>query len=131
MENMKNYTIGRDERLSDIVLADPTISKMHAELVVTGEGHCYLTDCGSTNGTFRASGGDWEKIRQSYVEFDEPLRIGSYETTVRILLEALPHSAQGKAVDSESGGGGAGTPRPFFPKGKLRRNPQTGELEPY
>jgi pSer/pThr/pTyr-binding forkhead associated (FHA) protein len=44
------YRIGR-ETPADLVIADPTISAMHAELMVQGEA-CTIRDLGSTNGTW-------------------------------------------------------------------------------
>lgn len=44
------YRIGR-QTPADLVIADPTISAMHAELMVQGE-ICTIRDLGSTNGTW-------------------------------------------------------------------------------
>lgn len=48
------YRIGR-ETPADLVIADPTISAMHAELMVQGE-ICTIRDLGSTNGTWLNGG---------------------------------------------------------------------------
>lgn len=47
-----HVTLGRATGC-DIVLADPTVSNVHAQLEVTAEGHAVsLQDLGSSNGTF-------------------------------------------------------------------------------
>ncbi|MBF0423000.1 MAG: FHA domain-containing protein [Magnetococcales bacterium] len=85
---MKTYWIGRQPEV-DIVLEMESISNLHAELVVTDDGEYFLTDCGSTNGTFRRKEGQWQRFRQAFITPDEPLRLGSLETTARKLLAKL------------------------------------------
>ena len=82
----KVYSIGRSQR-SDIVLTDGSVSREHAELVQTDTGEYYLTDCGSSHGTFIGKGGGWQQIRQVFVGLDDPLMLGEYPTTARKLLD--------------------------------------------
>jgi len=72
------HTIGRDNSC-DIVIADPHVSQRHATLEVTPTG-AWLTDLGSTNGTFleddRISGKVW-------VAPDSRLRLATVAVFVR------------------------------------------------
>lgn len=71
---------GREHRGSRqyLVLPHPTVSQRHAELVVLG-GRCYLTDLGSTNGTWRFDGAEPCPHREGYVDPHEPLRFGAVQ----------------------------------------------------
>ncbi len=65
-------TIGRDPARADIVLHDPTVSALHAQVRHENE-RFVIFDLGSTNGTFL---GEHRLDRQSLVEGDE-LRLGN------------------------------------------------------
>ena len=52
----KKFTLGR-ARDCDIVLADDSVSRRHAELTFLGDGKVLLTDCRSSRGTFLLAGG--------------------------------------------------------------------------
>jgi hypothetical protein len=115
---VKSYRIGRSARLADVVVPVDSLSGLHAELVVTDRGRYYLSDCASTNGTFRRRNGRWERLRQEWIEADEPLLLGEYRTSVRGLLGL---AGGGRLSDRES--------RPREQEGgKLMRNPETGEI---
>jgi ABC transport system ATP-binding/permease protein len=68
----ERLTIGRDER-NDAVLADPNISRFHAELV-DGDGSVELVDLGSRNGTRL----DGEIVERARVEPGSEIGIGPY-----------------------------------------------------
>lgn len=78
--------MGRDAG-ADIVVTDETVSREHADLIEGADGTFYWIDRASTNGSFRQQGGKWTKFSKAYVERDEPLRLGKYETTVAALLQ--------------------------------------------
>ncbi len=47
----KRYTIGRESN-NDIVIVDSSVSRLHAEIIVSGDGRKILiSDCNSSNGT--------------------------------------------------------------------------------
>jgi len=48
---MQTISIGRDAS-SNIVLNDKTVSRNHAQLMISGDGRVLIKDLGSTNGTF-------------------------------------------------------------------------------
>jgi len=133
---MKAWTIGRN-RDCEIVVSDTSVSRVHAELVETDDGRYYLTDCGSKFGTF--VGGDkdgWGAIRQVYVEQDDLIRLGDYESSVAKLLLMVPASAKPRQPKH------AAAPPPVppvneietaseisdLPKGPVERDPATGKI---
>ncbi len=124
----KTYKIGRDEQ-SDVVLTDATVSRHHAELVVSDAAAAYLTDCASSNRTYRRENDDWVELRQDYVDVDEIVALGNYQTTARELLARVtvgaPDLAQAMAGAREAP---RPEPRPAPIDGPLRRDPNTGEV---
>lgn len=120
---MKTFIIGRSAK-SDIRIARDTVSGRHAELVVTDDGRYYLTDLNSTGGTFvadpqPAGGTPWKRITQAYIQPGQAILLADYETSIGALLAVLPPPP--RPVD----------PPPAPPKptgGRVRRNPQTGEI---
>jgi hypothetical protein len=82
---MRRYRIGRAET-NDVVLAEATVSREHAELTELGGGRFSIKDLGSTYGTSIRRGQDWDKIGEAELQQDTPLRLGEYQTTVAGLL---------------------------------------------
>lgn len=80
----ERFTIGQ-ERRNQLVLADPGIAEVHAE-IRQQDGHYYLSDCGSATGTFV---NDQRVSRDYQLRADDRLRLGSVEL---LLLE--PNKAQ-------------------------------------
>jgi predicted component of type VI protein secretion system len=123
MPGTKTYLIGRSPDC-DIVLADATISRRHAELVEGADGRFFLTDRESAAGSWTRRSGDWTKLRQAFVTLDEPLMLGRYTTSVKALLKLL--------AQQKGGGAGAGSaPTQVeidLPIGGVMRNPLTGEI---
>jgi predicted component of type VI protein secretion system len=121
MPGMNTYLIGRSPDC-DIVLADATISRRHAELVEGADGRFFLTDRQSAAGTWSHRSGDWSQLRQAFVAPDEQLMLGRYVTSVKALLKLL--------AQQKSGGGGAAPTQaePDLPLGGVMRNPHTGEI---
>ena len=139
---MRTFVIGRSPE-ADIVLADASVGRRHAELVVTDDGRFHLTDCGGGDGTWRAvarRGGEeiWERTRQSFVAVSQPLRFGSYRVTVQELLSRrAPGLHDQGAVGAPGGVGGpgggpgggtaGGSGEPAL-RGPVERDPRTGEI---
>lgn len=120
------YTIGRDAA-AEIRIPDSerTVSGVHAEVTLATDGRLYLTDRNSTNGTRIYRGGDWRPLRQAFVEWDEPIQLGAYQTSLRQLLaDRLPRPQWEAAIRTV----------PSIPQEeaervrKPRRNPLTGEI---
>ena len=82
----QTLTIGR-RRDADIRLTDMSVSRMHAEVTIAGDGRCFLIDCGSLRGTWTRSGnGEWTRHRQGYVEATSRVRFGRFETQLKKLV---------------------------------------------
>ena len=127
---MKTLIIGRSQD-ADIVLADETVARQHAELVITDDGRYHLTDCGSDGGTWRSvarrAGEEvWERTRQSFVALGQPLRFGEVRATAGELLALRTRAAEGGAEGAEPGG--AGRLRAPGLVGPVERDPRTGEI---
>jgi predicted component of type VI protein secretion system len=128
---MRTFVIGRSPD-ADIVLADASVGRQHAELVITGDGRFHLTDCGGGDGTWRAvavrAGQEvWERTRQSFVAAGQPLRFGSIRVTVQELLARREPSPREHGMAGPAGGGGAGATDPGL-RGPVERDPRTGEI---
>ncbi|MGH6912105.1 MAG: FHA domain-containing protein [Geminicoccales bacterium] len=124
---MRTLVIGRSP-FADVVVADASVAPHHAELVLTDDDRLHLTDCGTEAGSWReGSGGDWQAVRQAFVERAEPLRLGDFRCTpadlLRIAGERTPAVSLGPDRASESGGGIG--PRL---RGRLERDALTGEI---
>ena len=97
----QSILIGRGDDC-DVVVSDKTVSKLHAELVVTPQGRHYLTDCGSTNGTWRLEDDEWVEFRQAYVGPDEPIRLGDCKTSTGKIV-AFVDSLRKRSRDPSAG----------------------------
>ena len=136
----RSFVIGRSP-YADVVLADTSVARRHAEVVTTGDGRFHLTDCAAPTGTWRRkdAGGDgkWERIRQTFVTVDEPLRLGEHDCTIQSLLGDRLVSEDGGGRGDGAGGAGKGRWRHEGmpeaadpPRGRVERDPETGEIVP-
>jgi pSer/pThr/pTyr-binding forkhead associated (FHA) protein len=103
-------TIGRSNQ-ADIVLDEPSLSRLHARVSMTRDGVAVVEDLGSTNGVFfngsqRRSGNlkAGDRVRLGSVEFEleeiegaEPPPPTEDRTYIRVPIPAAP-----KAVSSEA-----------------------------
>ena len=120
MSGYSLYQIGRSSA-TDIQIDDRSVSRIHAELIVTKDGSYYLTDCGSGGGSFIALGGEWTPIQQQYISATDNILLGRYQTTAQQLI-AMLKDPQGNSAEQ--------TPSPVddLPSGPVRRNIETGEI---
>jgi hypothetical protein len=119
---MRTYLVGRSA-YADIVIADPSVAEHHAEIVATADGRLFVTDCATGAGTWRlAADGSWERLRQAFVAPEAVLRLGAHRCVLRELLAPLAAEEAG-----ERGGGGGGEGERLL-KGRVARDPATGEL---
>ena len=83
------YTIGRS-LTCDIVLADDSVSRIHAEIIFLEEDKFLLTDCGSTQGTFvMRQGVAVHAIRRELVSVSDTLRFGAVSMPVKEIFQAI------------------------------------------
>ena len=123
MSDFSVYRIGRRSDM-DIRIDDETVSRVHAELVVTAKGAYYLTDCGSTGGTYIARDGEWIPVRQEFIEPADAILFGRYQTSAHELLR----KPMARGNQDGSGRGAEARPIDGLPKGRVRRDPGTGEI---
>ena len=80
--------VGRGQG-ADICLRDASVSRLHAELVVGGDGQFHVADRSSANGTWVEVDGVWERLTQRRVAAGDRLRFGSRRVVVSELMRRV------------------------------------------
>ena len=124
---LSTYLIGRSAR-ADIIIGDATVSRLHAELVRGRNRTWYLTDCGSTGGTFLWNAGKWDPIKQDYVNPGDRFKFGGFECSLEDLLRRIPHEGAAEYGSQGTDSGTGSAIRDDRPRGPVRRDPSTGDL---
>ena len=127
----RRLRIGRGQDM-DVRLNSSKVSRLHAELEVTGahgtgkglRQQYRLIDCGSTNGTRVFREGRWRSVRSDVVAPDERLRLADYETTPANLHRMAPQAMVAAQADGQPSAGRADD----RPRGAVRREAGTGEI---
>ena len=120
MSGYSLYRVGRSST-ADIQIGDSSVSRIHAELIVTGTDAYYLTDCGSGGGSFIARGGEWAPVQQQFIGATDDILLGRYQTTVQQLVSMLKDRQGNRAEQPPS-------TVDDLPAGPVRRNIETGEI---
>ena len=120
---MSGYSLYQISRSSaaDIQIDDSSVSRIHAELIVTRDGSYYLTDCSSGAGSFIARDGEWAPVQQQYIGATDNILLGRYQTTAQQLIAMLKDPQDNSAEQTPS-------PVDELPSGPVRRNIETGEI---
>jgi pSer/pThr/pTyr-binding forkhead associated (FHA) protein len=84
----KKFTIGRDTGC-DFLIADESVSRVHAELSILEGGRLFLADRNSRNGTRVVGQGQARQIQQDYVLPTEQIQFGQVTVSVAAVLEGL------------------------------------------
>ena len=141
---MKTVVVGRSP-YADVVLADASVARRHVEVVVTDDGRYFITDCATETGCWRRVSADqgrdhWEKLRQGFVLANDHLRLGDHHCTLKDLLrdvdlrdpaEIGAGGGGGGGRGAEFGGGAGGADRRIESlRGRVERDPVTGEIIP-
>jgi hypothetical protein len=108
--NHQRFSIGRAPEC-DLVIADASVSRRHAELVLLDGGQVYLVDCQSTHGTRLSHGGQVRVVRQDFVEPGAVLQFGDVSMPVGDVLDALRAKHPGIAGAPRPSGGPAAARR--------------------
>src|ERR1700689_4127386 len=95
---MKSFSIGRS-RECDVIIAEPSVSRHHAEIIVNSAADFVLIDCESKFGTFLRRDGGWRPVSSTGVAIDDQVRLGHHETTVRTLVTAVLARMREPAAD--------------------------------
>ena len=103
---MKKYTIGRSQNC-DIVIADESVGRIHAEITFMEDGKLFLQDCKSLNGTALLSSDKYKRINQEYITPQDKVSFGRFKITVKELLEyiSLKDSEDNDSESSIQGNG--------------------------
>lgn len=91
---MRSVLVGRGDRC-DVVLADPTVSRRHIEIVEMKDGKYLIVDQDSTAGTFVAETRGWKQVTHARVAATDRIRLGGHETTVDSLLRLMSAAERG------------------------------------
>jgi predicted component of type VI protein secretion system len=129
-------TCGRDPSC-DLVLADSTLSRLHARIELAGDGLVSINDAGSSNGTFVNRNDSWIRARRVILCIGDRIRFGEIEVPLERLTAIFGKRAnirleagrfpirRGKAVAMPL----KGRPDQEVSRHKPRRNPVTGKIE--
>jgi hypothetical protein len=90
---MRRIKIGRDPG-NDVVLAEVSVSRHHAEAEELGGGRFRLKDLGSSGGTRIFHNGAWTDVLEAIVRRETRLQFGEYETTLGALVPEDPAVAE-------------------------------------
>ena len=118
MSRIKTYLVGRDPDCH-YHIADMSVSRRHAEVVLARDGRFFVTDRDSTGGTFVLAGRNWKPVRQAYVEPTARIRFGAYKMAAARLAVLRGQGPIGSAH--------AGRAVPERMKDPVR-HPETGEI---
>jgi len=126
MGEKRTYIIGRS-RHADVPLADASVSQRHAELSFLDGGKVLLTDCKSTNGTYRILGdGRAVRVHHELIAATDTLRFGQITLSARELLETL----RLKGPPAQTGDGAASPPGPPRVAGERLVRGACGHIKP-
>jgi hypothetical protein len=122
---LRTLVIGRSP-FADVVIADGSVAPHHAELVLADDDRLHLTDCGTETGTWReGSGGNWQAVRQAFVDRAEPLRLGDFRCTAADLLRIAGERPTAGSLGPDQAWQGGSDARL---RGRLERDALTGEI---
>jgi predicted component of type VI protein secretion system len=88
-EAPKKFRIGRDAGC-DLVIADRSVSRRHADLMVEPGGGLEILDRESSGGTFLLRDGKEHSISRARLRPTDALKFGEHKMTVKELLARLP-----------------------------------------
>lgn len=126
IRQLRTFVLGRD-KACDVVLADETVSRKHAELTFLEDGQMFLTDRRSKFGTEIAGPARKKKVNQEFVTLAEVVRFGEMEVPVADLVESIRKRFPDLAVRPQPGAAAAAAapdpdpPRPWVKGRRLVR----------
>ena len=131
MKKHRVLIVGRG-READIRLNHRTVSRLHLELVLGAGGEIHVADRSSRNGTRVRTDGKWQTLGAKPVSLSDRLQLGDLEITVEELLRRAPPERDdtGRGVEPSVGERPGANRDMDLPSGKVRRNPETGEVVP-
>jgi pSer/pThr/pTyr-binding forkhead associated (FHA) protein len=126
-------TIGRAADC-DLLLDDPSVSRLHAVAQVTPDGYLAIQDRDSSNGTWLNRNGRWVRARRIVLGTRDRVRFGDAEVPLDRVVDLFGQRGRVRLHDAYAVRG-----RPLIlegdaPPGRTvfenpRRNPLTGDIE--
>jgi pSer/pThr/pTyr-binding forkhead associated (FHA) protein len=110
----RRFTVGRAPTC-DIPIADDSVSRVHAEIVIIGKDRMVVRDLGSQNGTILLRQGREFHLGEETIYLSDTLRFGEVTLAAREVFEALgpqdaaaaPEPTPAPQHNADGGGGGA------------------------
>jgi len=131
---MKSFTVGR-ARVCDIVIADETVSRMHARITDCGDGTCKFADCNSSGGSYLLDGERYVRLEKAVISLGDQICLGQFRTTPRRLLDAIAgNSPNARVVGLDSSSADyrvevvKAPERGIKKGGRVTRDPKTGRI---
>jgi hypothetical protein len=118
---MKRYRIGHADT-NENGFNEPSVSREHAELIKLSRGAFQPQNLGSTYGTSARQGSDRHLITAENVNYDTPLRIGVFGTTVAELPREVDPRAANMGPSPEPPWA---KPEPRLPPDERAQHPET------
>jgi hypothetical protein len=84
----RKFTIGR-ERNCDVLIADESVSRVHAEIWLAEDGALMMADRGSSNGTVLMRAGQPHTLQNEVVLPGDQVKFGAVTLTVTELVDAI------------------------------------------
>ncbi len=107
----RRFTVGRAPSC-DIPIADDSVSRVHAEIVIIGKDRMVVRDLGSQNGTILIRQGREFRLGEETIYLSDSLRFGEVTLAAREMFEALgpenpPAPPEPTPVPQHNAGGGS------------------------
>ena len=133
VNHQDSKTIGRNPGC-DLLLDDPSVSRLHAVAQVTPEGYLAIRDRDSSNGTWLHRNGRWVRARRIVLGTRDRVRFGDAEVPLEQVVGLFGQHGRVRLHDAYAVRG-----RPLIMEGDAprsravfenpRRNPLTGDIE--
>jgi hypothetical protein len=107
----RRFTIGR-EKSCDVPIADDSVSRLHAEIWLAGDGTLMMADRGSSNGTTLLRGGQSFPLRQDVLLPGDQVRFGGVLLSVTDIVQAVEARHPGALTSYMASPPGAYPPPP-------------------
>ncbi|HVA84658.1 MAG TPA: FHA domain-containing protein [Candidatus Binataceae bacterium] len=89
----RRFTLGRAPTC-DIPIADDSVSRVHAEILIVGRDRMLVRDLGSQNGTVLLRQGREFRLGEETIFLTDTLRFGEVTLLAREVFEALSNSVE-------------------------------------
>jgi RsiW-degrading membrane proteinase PrsW (M82 family) len=85
----KTFILGRDASSADLAIADPSISRRHAEIVLLDDTRVFVRDLGSANGSTLVRRGARTPLAREVIARDDVVQFGDVSLTFEALRDML------------------------------------------